>query len=154
MIKQDPNLTIVMPPTLKITKMTLERHPDAQRPEDMKLRALGYWASPKMANVTAFGLDYSQSHLPLAQDFVDTSWNKNERAQVARYLERGHEKFAWRGWSNCRFCQKHNGSRCLTDDVYVWPEGFSHYLKEHGVKPDDEFIQHVARMSRPRDWKI
>lgn len=154
MIWQDPNLTIVMAPTLKFRKMILAEHPDEHNRNLPPMKALGYWAAPHLSNVTALGLDYSQSHLPVAQDFVDTDWQPNERDRVVRYLEAGKEKHAWRGWSDCRFCSKHNGSRCLTDGHYVWPEGFSHYLKEHGVKPDDEFIQHVARAALPRDWNI
>ena len=33
----------------------------------------------------------------------------------------------------------------LVDGEYIWPEGFSHYVSAHNVKPDDEFIEHVFK---------
>lgn len=49
------------------------------------------------------------------------------------------------GWAECRMpgCSKHIGSKDLSDGVWVWPEGFAHYIREHRVRPDKEFIQHT-----------
>jgi hypothetical protein len=42
------------------------------------------------------------------------------------------------------FCMtKEMGCSALTDGVYVWPEGFAHYIRRHGVKPSDQFITHI-----------
>jgi hypothetical protein len=42
------------------------------------------------------------------------------------------------------FCiTKEMGCSALTDGVYVWPEGFAHYIRRHGVKPSDQFINHI-----------
>jgi hypothetical protein len=35
------------------------------------------------------------------------------------------------------------GSHDLTDGVFVWPEGYAHYIEKHDVKPPREFIEHV-----------
>lgn len=35
------------------------------------------------------------------------------------------------------------GSRELTDGEWVWPEGLSHYVREHGVGLPEQFISHV-----------
>jgi hypothetical protein len=50
---------------------------------------------------------------------------------------------AYRGWSTCRICDIHNGSREFDYNGYVWPQGFRHYIKDHNVKPTDGFIQMI-----------
>ena len=111
--------------------MILPRHPDCP---DKPHKAIGYW---------------NEDVNP--RDFVDESWDENQRNTVVSYLEitlglrhlRRKVLYRWRGSSYCRFCNQRNGSRCYTDGTYVWPSGFSHYLLEHGVKPPKEFIDHV-----------
>lgn len=83
-------------------------------------------------------------HLPNVKDFVDLTWDENERLLVADYLTTvGKENEAYKGLSICRICSKFNGSTDLTDGVYLWPEGFAHYVLEHGVKPPQDFLEHV-----------
>ncbi len=108
--------------------MILQKHPDLKKHEQ---RAIGYWHS------------VDQPNLPKPQDFIDATWNKNEKEFIAGYLDNGVEMAAYKGWSNCRICNKVNGSTCLGDDDYIWPEGFSHYVREHNVKPPKEFIDYV-----------
>lgn len=79
---------------------------------------------------------------------VDLTWDRTERKAVVAYLLSGKIKDRWRGGARCRICDAPNGSTCLTDGVYVWPEGFAHYVEEHDVKPPQDFIDHVfAAMS-------
>ena len=96
---------------------------------------LGYWANDR----------YPQ--LPYPADFVDHNWKKQERQVVVEYLRAGETKTQWRGGSYCRMCDlkrsKAMGSTCLTDGTYTWPWGFAHYVEEHGVRPPQEFIDHV-----------
>lgn len=94
---------------------------------------IGYWNDARN----------TYPHLPKVEDFVDLTWLLYEREAVARYLERGKVVQAWRGFSTCRFCQKMNGSTDLSDVKYQWPAGLSHYVREHGVKPPQDFIEHV-----------
>lgn len=113
--------------------MILDEHPDwKSRP----VRAIGYWRSQW------------QPDLPNPLDFVDRDWSPAERDRVIDHLDGGQEFAAWRGISNCRFCNRMNGSRCLTDGIFVWPEGFSHYLREHGVRPDEEFVRWVLERGK------
>lgn len=106
--------------------MILKSHPDrSDKPE----KALGYW---------------SEDVKP--QDYVDKSWDTAQRNAVVEYLDFSAQSkvlYRWRGSSRCRFCNIRNGSQCFTDGTYVWPSGFGHYLMEHGVKPPQEFIDHV-----------
>src|SRR6478752_148949 len=97
-----------------------------------KLRRIGYWRSA------------DEPHWPDPVDFVDEAWDSLERTSVADYLQRG-TRTPWLqlGFSTCRFCGKPNGTLDLTDGVYVWPEGLSHYLKDHGVRLPGDIVEHV-----------
>lgn len=83
--------------------------------------------------------------LPDPRDFVDETWTGPERDAVIAHLGEAEVFVRWRGVSFCRFdCGVDRmGSRCMTDGVYVWPEGFLHYINKHAVKPDQDFIDHV-----------
>ena len=103
---------------------------------------VGYWREPGLVASLV-------SSLPLAQDFVDPSWSSSpERPVVLAYLKRGRVHEQWMGWSDCRLCGKSNGTKCLTDGVFVWPEGFAHYVEAHGVRPDATFVDHILRNSK------
>lgn len=103
-------------------------------------RHLGYWRS---------GRDNSPTKaLPWPGDFVDTTWDEAEREAIAKYLEAGKTHQSWRGNSSCRLgghpsCEHLRGYRDFTDGIYVWPEAFAHYVRVHGVKPPQEFIDHA-----------
>lgn len=99
---------------------------------DGRLR-IGYWAGP------------GHTGLPPVTEFIDHSWDLSERKIVADYVAGGRRVEAFYGWSDCRFCRRPNGTSDLGDDIYVWPEGFAHYLRDHGVKPDQAFIDHVLQ---------
>jgi len=101
---------------------------------------IGYYKDLKM-----IGYWYSKwdPDFPMPQNFVDKTWDETERQLVIKYLKTAKFYEGWMGWSSCRFCEQENGSTCLTDGVYVFPEGFAHYIEEHNVKPDQEFIDHI-----------
>jgi len=54
------------------------------------------------------------------------------------------------GYSNCRLCQKENGSGeyiIVHDGVkYRFPEGIVHYYKEHRVQPSHEFQELIMNL--------
>lgn len=65
---------------------------------------------------------------------------------VADYLDRGCVHKRYRGYSWCRVCgdcAKHMGSAELTDGVWLWPEGLSHYVRHHSVGLPEPFITHA-----------
>lgn len=100
---------------------------------------IGFWrATPNAAE-----------ELPWPTESYDVRWDDRERLLVARYLDCGQEHAAYKGWSTCRICGKGNGSRDLTDGMYLWPEGFSHYVRDHKVKPPQDFIDRVKQNSVP-----
>lgn len=97
------------------------------------------------------GLDprYDDGTYPDVRRFIDPSWDRVERNRVIAYVSdprfRGD---GYRGWSDCRICGKNNGRSDFTDGVYVWPEGFGHYLSQHDVRPPADFVAHVLRQRR------
>jgi hypothetical protein len=96
------------------------------------LRLIGYWRSD------------SEPHWPDPRDFVDDTWDADERAMVGAYLSSGagitRSSF---GLSTCRFCGEPNGSAEYCDDVYIWPEGLAHYIQAHGVRLPRHIVDHI-----------
>lgn len=75
---------------------------------------------------------------------MDLGWDPKERAQVIGYLQSGEQYEAWLGSAYCRAgCVGHFGSQDLTDGVWIWPEGYAHYLEVHAVKPAAAFVRWV-----------
>jgi hypothetical protein len=100
----------------------------------LELILIGYWKGE------------NAERWPDPAAFVDHGWDELERDDVARYLTQGFVARTWMGYSPCRFCGKSNGAIDLTDGVYLWPEGFAHYVEDHGVRPPAEFVEHVLAM--------
>jgi hypothetical protein len=111
-------------------------------PKMTKFR-VGYWRATKKSS-DGKRVIVNFPDCPDVHDFIDPSWDINERQMVIDYIKKGKIKHSWMGSSTCRICGKRgNGSSCLTDGTWVWPEGLSHYLEEHNVKPPREFINRV-----------
>ena len=90
---------------------------------------IGYWYSEREPNLPMPDVGY---------DPVDSS--------VIEYLEQGDVLEQYRGFSGCRICGfVPNGSRCLTDGIYQWPEGLAHYVREHSTPLPIEFLDHISR---------
>lgn len=112
-------------------------------PERRSDRCIGYWR----------GSAPGDEALPDPRDHVDLSWDPAERATIASYLKRGLVAGTWRGYSDCRFrCGRPDeqmGHRDLTDGVYVWPEGYAHYVEDHGVRPPATFVAQALTRGVP-----
>lgn len=102
-------------------------------PMDPELIKIGYW----------FSVDEPDLPIPRA-----TVWNSFEKETVAAYLDEGEVYGEYRGWSTCRMCEASNGSKDLTDGVYIWPSGLSHYVREHDVQLPSAFVAHVLEQAR------
>ncbi len=72
---------------------------------------------------------------------------QSTRARLVDYLESGRLVEQYRGYSWCRFgCgadARTMGSREFTDGMWLWPEGLSHYVREHSVILPSEFVSWV-----------
>ena len=82
-------------------------------------------------------------------DHVDLRWSSAERETVLSYVEDlRFRSTAYLGFSECRICQRVNGCADYSDGVYMWPQGFGHYIRVHNIRPPQDFIQHVLRSKR------
>lgn len=76
-----------------------------------------------------------------------------DRLRLARYLDAGVVYEMYLGYSWCRFdCgidQTRLGTKELSDSRWVWPEGLSHYVREHGVLLPADFIQEALARTTP-----
>jgi hypothetical protein len=76
-----------------------------------------------------------------------------DRARLAGYLADGMHYMAYLGQSWCRFdCgidRAHMGSKDLSDGTWVWPEGLSHYVREHNILLPEEFVQEALSKTTP-----
>ncbi len=99
------------------------------------LRKVGFWWSPDNVN----------AEYPRVETAIAKNVDRAVRFRVLSHVRNGQEHAAYRGWSDCRICGKMNGSRDLTDGVYVWPEGLAHYIEKHDVMPPVDFVEHVIR---------
>lgn len=108
-------------------------------------KRVGFWAPANGETKTVIGSIFDAlSGLPRAEDHIDHEWDAIERQRIYEYVTNAQFRgVGYLGASKCRLCGKWNGMHDFTDKTYVWPEGFGHYINEHGVKPPQDFIDHV-----------
>jgi hypothetical protein len=128
--------------------MILREHPEwpgATHRDD--LLYIGYWRSDEMRKKV-------RERLPDPADFIDEGWEGWQRDAVVAYLSYRHTAlYSFSGSSTCRLCGKRPIRReevdgvlqsiCSTDGTFAWPGGFLHYVRDHHVRPDERFVQHV-----------
>ena len=76
--------------------------------------------------------------------FLEKMEEIEEKSKIEYYL----------GYSQCRICLQENGSRQFyytkRDKTWIFPEGYSHYIKVHNVKIDDDFYKIVMDKDESR----
>lgn len=97
------------------------------------LTLYGYWR----------GNGDQNDRYPDPAELVDESWPVEERERVAAYLDTAPAIRHYRGLSSCRLCGILNGVSERSDGRYVWPEGLSHYVREHAVKLPEALLAHI-----------
>ncbi len=112
------------------------------------LKAVGYWWSSEKGR-------FSQSdRFPNPAMLTNAHRTATERNSLLAYLRLGRTYAQWRGLSYCRLkCgadYADMGSRCLTDGIWIWPEGLSHYVECHEIALPSEFIRTMKR----RGWRL
>jgi hypothetical protein len=106
-----------------------------------ELILIGYWRPDVVASQPV------DERWPSPADFIEESWDEDERDAVIDYLGRGFVVRAYMGFSPCRLCaNSQNGALELSDGVYVWPEGLAHYVSEHSVRLPEPFVAHALSM--------
>lgn len=61
-------------------------------------------------------------------------------------VEKISKCIAYRGFSICRICGKHNGHEEFSYRDWVWPQGLLHYIVEHNVEPSEEFQKFIEQI--------
>jgi len=93
--------------------------------------------------------DYPQFPMPVATDMPQEL--REVLVNALRDVETAAHKVGLRGPSQCRICgDRSNGSFeyslepiSKTSGGWVWPQGFAHYILEHGVRPPEDFVVKV-----------
>ena len=94
------------------------------------MKRIGYWRRTKDSTENLPWPE--EGHLP--QDIKEL---------IFRHLMGGTITSHWMGWSTCRVCGKMNGSVCMTDGEFEYPEGYAHYILDHNIQPDSELLSKV-----------
>jgi hypothetical protein len=111
----------------------------------MPIKNIGFWCYP------------GENHLdPHPADLHDPDWNPHHQSELIQYLENAPVLFAYLGYSYCRIdCgigPREMGTRTLTDGVWAWPQGLSHYVSRHSVRLPDEFFVHAQETGFEPRW--
>jgi len=100
----------------------------------MEPRQMGFWKTDDPNEVLARQIPMSDQEL----------------GACLRYMMFARIRQEWRGYANCRFplCGGKNGWTTLgsrdmitPDGKWVFPEKWDHYITEHGIRPDDDFVK-------------
>jgi len=119
-----------------------------------RLLLMGYWRTEEEEEEGG-----GEPAWPHPRDFIDDSWDVEERDRVITYVDSAYILCGWLGPAPCRLgCPDFTydmGNHDLTDGTWLFPEGYAHYLRHHGLKPDEAFLAHVRRMGyRVPDFDI
>jgi len=86
--------------------------------------------------------DYARIKKAL-EDAQDPTWkdgHPGEYGAVLAYLQAPDRSEAYRGFTRCRICARLNGHKDFFKGPFRYPEGYVHYLEEHGFKPPQGVI--------------
>ena len=105
----------------------------------MKLQLIGFWTAPE-----EFGEDSDYpAAWPHPRELPKRDWDPALKRRVCAYLESGRQIARYMGYSNCRFpnCVERLGTADCSDETWVWPEGFEHYIAEHDISLPEQFLR-------------
>jgi hypothetical protein len=95
------------------------------------LKVIGYWEGPETVKPIDFNWKRTNRNLlERIEDFLNPDNVK----------QNGFEVISYRGMSTCRICNKWNGSREYRGHGLAIPQGYLHYILEHGLIPDPALI--------------
>jgi hypothetical protein len=101
-----------------------------------KVETIGYWKT-----TTGVG-----DQLPEASWFVEPNQDLYlGSSPLADLLDAGVEYVWCMGFSVCRICGRQNGCSQRTDGRFVWPDGLSHYVREHGLSLPPSIASELRR---------
>jgi hypothetical protein len=103
----------------------------------------GFYAGRVMLHLVGYWRNEQHPEFPDPHKMVDRNWDPEEQATLASYFATGTFLRAGMGYSPCRICEQNNGASEYTDGVLVWPEGLTHYIEDHWVRPPQVVVQYA-----------
>lgn len=100
------------------------------------LRHEGFWCAKEEK-------DFIFKNLPYPEENQIPEEEIEEFLQQLISVENTLNKHRYMGYSKCRCCGINNGTGTYFTDVFAWPEGYKHYIKEHKVMPTAGFVLHI-----------
>lgn len=71
-------------------------------------------------------------------------WKGKKRFLEALSKVESQARFEYcRGHSYCRICERENGTATFYFADWIWPVGFSHYIRVHNVRPSLAFQEFI-----------
>jgi hypothetical protein len=124
------------------------------------LKLIGYWADDddarRCADARASGETVEAPAEPVAgqrtdedspfihpRRLVDSSWAREDRPRIVRYLSEARAVAHAGGHSYCRFGCGLIGRAEQSDGIWLWPEGLVHYVQDHDIRLPDQFLSHI-----------
>ncbi len=101
----------------------------------------GYWMSNDEFKIIHYNNDKNIDTLypyPLETNNIDNDFIYELNNLISKC-----EKKSFLGPSNCRICNQPNGNSeymfTVNNNSFIFPEGYLHYIKKHGIVPSKEF---------------
>jgi len=116
-----------------------------------RLKLIGYWNNRFRKGLFWWPLwaTGENKEMPCPRNLVDPLWRGEDRQKIVDYLRAGHHAYSWLGYSSCRFrCgipDESLGDSELTDGIWAWPEGLTHYVEHHFIRLPEAFVEHVVK---------
>lgn len=105
--------------------------------QDREVKEFGWWGAPDDPEGDA-----------RVKSFIDWSLDPECRERVARYLEDAPCLLVCGSLEHCRLCDEGmSGPDYRSDGVWLWSGHLAHYVRMHGVRPPQDFIEHMAAVS-------
>ena len=102
------------------------------------VKTVGYWSNPRQPETNIYPTPIPQDkHWKGQKLFCDALMKIQNDPKTRRE--------SYKGSAICRICQKQNGSSEFSTSNWRWPEGFLHYIKDHNIKPEQEFTDWVMK---------
>lgn len=92
---------------------------------------IGFWHSDR------------ETFFPHPRVFIGEALGLDIKEKLSKHIANSLVLKHYRGASPCRICNKWVGSRENTDGLFIFPEGFAHYISEHDLLPPKIFLEYA-----------
>lgn len=99
---------------------------------------IGFWASSS---------DDLESNYPWPQERpLPISKDTQHFLNCLDRVESTASYLTYKGLSWCRICECDNGCQEYESGQFVWPSGYSHYIREHNVEVPKDFVDYIVNL--------